>query len=156
MLNTINARAGVVGDTVINASRQMWLASLGAAVVTRDWAQNEAGTVLRTLVKEGAAIEKRTLRQVSNRVESSLKKANAMWSKTRRTVKGAVKDYTDTATMLVRESLPRNLAKVELPGLKAVAPAKRKYVRKAKAVKARATRTAKKATRSVKRATKRA
>ena len=53
MLNTINTRAGTVGDAFLAASRQAWLAGLGAAVVTRDWAQNEAGTVLRTLVKLG-------------------------------------------------------------------------------------------------------
>ena len=156
MLNTINTRAGIVGDTVITASRQMWLAGLGAAVVTRDWAQNEAGTVLRTLVKEGAAVEKRTIRKVGNQVETSFKKANAMWAKTRKTVTVAVKDYADTAAMLVRDTLPRNLPKVELPGLKAAAPAKRKYVRKAGTVKARATRTAKKVKRGAKRATKRA
>ena len=38
-----------VGDTVLAASRQVWLASLGAAVVTREWAQSEAGNVFRTL-----------------------------------------------------------------------------------------------------------
>jgi hypothetical protein len=156
MLNTINARAAVVGDTVINASRQMWLAGLGAAAVTRDWAQNEAGSVLRTLVKEGTAVEKKTKRIVATRVETSLKKANALWSKTRRNVTVAVKDYADTATMLVRDTLPRNLGNVDATGFKAAAPAKRKYVRKAKVAKARAVRTVKKAKRSVKRATKRA
>ena len=29
-------------DAVRNASRKVWLASLGAAVVTREWAQAEA------------------------------------------------------------------------------------------------------------------
>jgi pyruvate/2-oxoglutarate dehydrogenase complex dihydrolipoamide acyltransferase (E2) component len=153
MLNTINSRTGNVGDTFFAASRQMWLASLGAAVVTREWAQKEAGTVLRTLVKEGTAVESRAVRIVGDQVETSFAKANALWSKARKTVTFAVKDYADTAVMLVRETLPRSLPKVALPGLKANVPAKRKYVRKAKTVKARATRTVKKATRTVKKAT---
>ena len=37
------------------ASRQVWLAGLGAAVVTRDWAERSAAPVFRTLVKEGTA-----------------------------------------------------------------------------------------------------
>ncbi len=56
-----------VANAVINASRQVWLASLGAAVVTRDWAQSEAGTVFRSLVKEGTLVESRTIRIVGDR-----------------------------------------------------------------------------------------
>jgi len=41
MRTTIQIRSNPVGDAVLNASRQVWLASLGAAVVTRDWAQSE-------------------------------------------------------------------------------------------------------------------
>ena len=156
MLNTINSRAGTAGDAFFAASRQAWLASLGAAVVTREWAQKEAGTVLRTLVKEGTAVESRAIRIVGDQVETSFAKANALWSEVRKTVTFAVKEYADTAVTLVRETLPRNLPKVALPGLKAAAPAKRKYVRKAKTVKARATRTAVKAKRGVKRGAKRA
>ena len=152
MLNTINTRAGTVGDTFFAASRQVWLASLGAAVVTREWAQKEAGTVLRTLVKEGSAVESRAVRIVGDQVETSFAKANAIWSKARKTVTFAVKEYADTAVTLVRETLPRSLPKVELKGLKARTPAKRKVVRKAKTVKARATRTVKKAKRATKRA----
>ena len=61
---------------VFNAPRQVWLASLGAAVVTRDWAQNEASTVFRTLVKEGTLVESRTIRIVGDRIESSVAVAN--------------------------------------------------------------------------------
>ena len=57
MRTTIQIRSNPVGDAVLAASRQVWLASLGAAVVTRDWAQTEAGNVFRTLVKEGTAVE---------------------------------------------------------------------------------------------------
>ena len=53
MLNTFQHQTNRVGDTVLAASRQVWLAGLGAAVVTRDWAEKEAAGVFRTLVKEG-------------------------------------------------------------------------------------------------------
>ena len=66
---------------MINASRQVWLASLGAAVVTRDWAQSEAGNVFRTLVKEGTLVESRTIRMVGDRLEGSIAMANAMWKR---------------------------------------------------------------------------
>ena len=43
MLHTNTPRVAVVSDYVLTTSRQVWLASLGAAVVTRDWAEKEAG-----------------------------------------------------------------------------------------------------------------
>ena len=36
------------GEATIAASRKVWLASLGAAVVTRDWVQSEAGDAFKT------------------------------------------------------------------------------------------------------------
>ena len=153
MLNTLNTRANNVGDAFFAVSRQMWLAGLGAAVVTRDWAQNEAGSVLRTLVKEGTAVESRAIRVIGDQVETSFTKANALWKQARHTVTFTVKEYADTAVALVRETLPVNLPKVELPARRKAAPAKRKLVRKATATK---TRTVRKAKRIVKRAAKRA
>jgi len=90
MLNTFQGKTNRVGDTVLAASRQMWLAGLGAAVMTRDWAEKEAGGVFRTLVKEGAAVESRAIRLVGVQVESSMTKANAAWKQTRTTVDNAV------------------------------------------------------------------
>jgi len=48
--------AGRFADAAIAASRQVWLAGLGAAMVTRDWARNDASHVFRALVKEGATV----------------------------------------------------------------------------------------------------
>ena len=70
---------------MLNASRQVWLASLGAAVVTRDWAQSEAGNMFRTLVKEGTLVESRTIRLVGDRVESTSPIANTMLKRARST-----------------------------------------------------------------------
>jgi hypothetical protein len=60
-----------ISGAAINASRQMWLAGLGAAVVTRDWVQSEAGGVFKALVKEGTVVESRAIRFVGDRIETS-------------------------------------------------------------------------------------
>src|SRR5438874_4705221 len=95
MLNTFQQRANRVGDTVFAASRQMWLAGLGAAVVTRDWAEKEASGVFRTLVKEGTAVESRAIRIVGDQVESSVTKANVVLKQTRAAIGNVVRAYTD-------------------------------------------------------------
>ena len=147
-----------LSEAAINASRQVWLASLGAAVVTRDWVQHEAGTVFKTLVKEGTAVESRAIRLVGDSIETSVKRANGMWRQTRHTVETTVRAYADTAVTLVKETLPRSLPKIDLPA--AMKPARRapaaKRARKAATtVKPRATGVAKKAKRTVKRTAKR-
>jgi len=153
MLNSINNRAGSVGDAVILASRQVWLAGLGAAVVTREWAEKEGGTFFRTLVREGSAVESRAVRFVGDRIETSFEQANAIWKRARRTVTSTVAAAAEGATSLVRETLPASLPKVALADAK---PARAKAKRKAPARKATAarrvtkTRTAKAAKRTAK------
>lgn len=153
MARTQHVRSAPTGEALFAASRQVWLAGLGAAVVTREWAQNEAGALFRTLVKEGTAVESRTFRLVGERVESSISMANDLWRQTRSSVTHTVKQAVDTATTFVRETLPTRLPKVELP---IAFRAKPKKTRAAKTVRASAKRAAKGAKRSVKRATKRA
>ena len=98
MLETINVRPGSMGDAVLAASRQVWLAGLGAAVVTREWAGKEAGSVFRNLVREGTAVESRAFRFVGDRLDTSFVQANALWKRARATV--------GTAAALVRDVLP--------------------------------------------------
>jgi hypothetical protein len=153
MATTHRIRAVPAGETFLAASRQVWLASLGAAVVTREWAQHEAGALFRTLVKEGTAVESRTFRKVGDRLEGSITMANSLWRSARGTVTTTVKQAADTATTLVRETLPKRLPKVALPAM-FTAPAKRRPVRATRTVKSRT--AAKKAVkRGAKRATKR-
>jgi hypothetical protein len=78
-------------------------------VVTREWAQNEAGALFRTLVKEGTAVESRTFRKVGERVEGSFTMANDLWRTARGTLTQSVKQAAETATTLVRETLPTRL-----------------------------------------------
>ena len=44
-----------LGEAALVASRKLWLAGLGATVVTRDWLESEGGHMFRTLVKQGTA-----------------------------------------------------------------------------------------------------
>jgi Poly(hydroxyalcanoate) granule associated protein (phasin) len=143
MLNTFQHKTNRVGDTVFAASRQVWLAGLGAAVVTRDWAEKEAAGVFRTLVKEGAAVESRAVRLVGSQVESSVTKAGIVWKNTRMTVENAVRVYADTAVGIVRQSLPALLTAVKSapaatpkrsnaqPPRKSAAPSTRKNAKRA-------------------------
>ena len=141
-----------ISEAAIHASRQMWLASLGAAVVTRDWVQTEAG-VFKTLVKEGTVIESRAIRFVGDRIETSVSFANSVWKETRKTVESTVKQAADTAVSIAQQVLPRSLPAFELP--KAIKAKKARSAAKVAKHPAR-TNAAKRAKRARKAATKRA
>ena len=125
-----------IGNPMLNASRQVWLASLGAAVVTRDWAQAEAGPMFRSLVKEGTIVESRTIRMVGDRLESTITVANTMWKRAR----VAVRKTADNAVSLVQSNLPNvklpamfvPAAAIEKPAKK---PAKKRVAKRATAAK---------------------
>ena len=151
MLESINSRAASAGDVLFNASRALWLASLGAAVVTRDWAEKEASGVLRNLVREGTAVESRAFRFVGDRLDTSFQRANSLWKRARRTVTTSVRAYADTATMFVRDALPATLPTPVKVDVKQTAKRSVKRARKAAAP-----RTAVKRTRRSKAASKRA
>ena len=89
---TLNpARAAVA------ASRQVWLAGLGAAMVTRDWARSDAGAVFKSLVKEGSTVETRVMRAVGHRLNSSIAVAQSALNKARHTAIAGVNELVDTA-----------------------------------------------------------
>jgi predicted secreted protein len=131
-----------IAEAAINASRQMWLASLGAAAVTRDWARTEAGKTFRTLVKEGSAVETKAIRDVSKRVESSVASATSLWKQTRATAVTAANMFAQNASVA--------LSKFRAPVIVRSAPAKAR-----KAVKA-TKKSAKRNVRRVKRAARKA
>ncbi len=106
-----NGGANRVTDVALAASRQVWLAGLGAATVTRQWARNDAGQVFRALVKEGSTVEARTLRRIGRRVDSSIVLATTAWSRARDAAQTTLNGLVETAAAV-------------LPGFKA-APAKR-------------------------------
>ena len=112
---TLNLQPNRLGEAAIVASRQMWLAGLGAAVVTRDWVQSEAGDMFKALVKEGTVVVSRAIRFVGDRIETSVTVANSVWKQTRRTVESTVKQAADTAVSFAQQVLPTSLPKFELP-----------------------------------------
>jgi hypothetical protein len=134
-----------IANPMINASRQVWLASLGAAVVTRDWAQSEAGNVFRSLVKEGTLVESKTIRMVGDRLESTITVANTVWQRARI----AVRKTADNAVTLVQSNLPN----VKLPAM-FVAPAKAAPTKKRATKRTTAAKPVKRARRSKGRTTK--
>lgn len=152
--STLTLQPNRLGEAAINASRQMWLASLGAAVVTRDWVQTEAGGVFKTLVKEGTVVESRAIRFVGDRIENSVSFANSVWRETRKTVESTVKQAADTAVSIAQQVLPKSLPSFELPGMPKAAGAKSSR-RATKVAKKPVHAGAKRAKRSRKSATKR-
>jgi hypothetical protein len=129
------------GNEAYAASRQMWLASLGAAAVTSDWMQTEARRKFKALVKEGTIVESRAVTFVGDQIEGSMNRANLLWKRTRRTVESTVKQAADTAVAIAEKVLPKSLPKVEVniaaaPAAKAKKPARaRKTARPAKRAK---------------------
>jgi len=106
MSNSLDGARYGMGNGVVNASRQVWLAGLGAAVVTREWAGKEAGHVFRTLVREGSAVESKAIRVVGERIESTLTQATHLIRRARHDVQSAVTGYAGSAIALVNRMKP--------------------------------------------------
>ena len=141
-MNDMNASR--LADAAFAASRQVWLAGLGAAAVTRHWARNQAGNTMRALIKEGSAVESQAIRVLGNGVETSLATANSIWARTREQFRATVSTLADTAA-------------AALPQLKAVTPTRKASVAKPrKAARKAATTRAKPAARSIKRKSRKA
>lgn len=152
---------GYIGQSVRTAYRQVWLAGLGAVVVTRDWAEKEAGRMFGTLVRQGTLVEARAMRFVGSRVDGSVDRANEIIGRARSTLQAAVKDYAEPVLLRVRQSLPNiQLPNIELPSMLRAAPVRsarvpqRKGAKRAGSVKR--ARVVKRAKTVTKRATKRA
>lgn len=137
MMSEMNA--GRLADAAFAASRQVWLAGLGAAAVTRHWAQNDARNTLRALVKQGSAVETQAIRVLGNGVETSIATASSIWNRTREQVRATVTAIADTAAA----ALPQVRASVKIARRTPAAKPR-------KAAKARVSTRAKHATRRVK------
>jgi len=92
-----NFNATRVADAALAASRQVWLAGLGAATVTRQWAANDAGAVFRSLVKEGEVVESRTRRVIGKQVGNSMALATSAWNTARHIALTTVNGLVDAA-----------------------------------------------------------
>jgi hypothetical protein len=150
--SSLNLQPNRLGEAAMAASRQVWLASLGAAVVTRDWVQSEAGDMFKALIKEGTVVESQAFRYVGDRFETSFSMANSVWKETRKTVESTVKQAADAAVSFAQQVLPRSLPAFELP----MATKARKSVANSPKKAKRMVKTARKAKRTGRAATKRA
>jgi hypothetical protein len=89
--------AGRYADAALAAPRQVWLAGLGAAMVTRDWARNDAGHVFRALVREGSTVESRAIRVIEKQINSSIAVARSALNTARNTTLTTVNGLVDSA-----------------------------------------------------------
>ena len=92
-----NINVNRVADAALAASRQVWLAGLGAAVVTREWARKDAGHMFRALVKEGSTVESQTIRVLGRGIESSIALATTTWNRARDTARTTVGGLVESA-----------------------------------------------------------
>ena len=113
------------GDQVLAATRQMWLAGLGAGAFACDWVQGEAGKTFRHLVKEGTVVESRVVAFVGDQVEGSMGRANDLWQRTRLTLRGSARQAADAAVAMVTRMLPKSVPHPDLPGHRPRAASKR-------------------------------
>jgi len=108
-------------DGVLATSRHVWLAGLGAASMTRGWAEKQASPMFRSLVHEGWMVESRAIRFVGDRVETSVNRASGLWNRARATFGNAVRTYASTAASLVPSlaTVTPQPAKASKPGRRA-------------------------------------
>lgn len=92
-----NFNPNQAAETILAASRQVWLAGLGAAAISRDWAQHRASGVFKGLVRQGSAVESQAIRIIGSRVETSIETAEALWNQARRTVMSTVSTVAESA-----------------------------------------------------------
>jgi Poly(hydroxyalcanoate) granule associated protein (phasin) len=142
-MNEMNA--GRLADAAFAASRQVWLAGLGAAAVTRHWARNDAGKTLRALVKQGSAVETQAIRVLGNGVETSLATASSIWNRTREQVRSTVTAFADTAAAALPQLKGSAKVSRRTPVAKPRKVAKARVSTRAKHVARRVKHTAKKA-----------
>jgi hypothetical protein len=129
--------ANRVADAALAASRQVWLAGLGAAVVTREWARKDAGPMFRALVKEGSTVETRAIRVIGRRIESSIALAATALDRARDTARTTVGGLIETAAAALPE--------FKAPAAKRVSRVKAK---KSRSVRARVSRKGRRTLRS--------
>jgi len=107
MTKSIRMTVPRAGENVLAASRQMWLATLGAASVTREWAGKEAGPVFRTLVAEGASVESKLVRRVGRRLQENARRASTLLRHARRGLESSAQTVANAAASLARRTMPR-------------------------------------------------
>lgn len=107
MTNTIRMTSPRTGANLMAASRQAWLAMLGAASVTREWAGKDLAPAFRNLAAEGANVESKLLRRVGRRLEANVSRGSAILRHARLGLESSAQLVADAAASLARSTLPR-------------------------------------------------
>ena len=107
MTNTIRLTVPRAGDNLLAASRQVWLATLGAASVTREWAGKGMAPAFRSLVAEGVNVESKLLRRVGRRLEANVSRGSAILRHARLGLESSAQRVAEAAASLARRTLPR-------------------------------------------------
>ena len=127
---TFGNNGNPISDAAFAASRQVWLASLGAAAVTREWARTEAGKTFRTLVKHGSTVENRAIRVLGDRIETSIANATSIWKQTRATAMTTASKIAETANAALSQfKAPTATRKAPAKARRTVKAAKKRAVR---------------------------
>lgn len=119
--------------TMTDAARQVWLAGLGAATVTRQWAAKDAGPMFRSLVREGEMVEGRARRVIGRQVGNSIALATAAWNTARDTALTTVNGLVGIAAA----ALPKGGAAAKAAATKTVRRSSAKSVRNRKTKRSR-------------------
>src|SRR5664279_1930784 len=82
--NRSSGKTAEFAEAAIAASRQTWLAALGAAAITRKWTRDEARTTFRTLVKQGSAVERQAISALGVQIETGIAGATSLLQVARR------------------------------------------------------------------------
>jgi phospholipase/lecithinase/hemolysin len=112
MSNVSRVSLPMTPAAMIAAPRHLWLATLGAAALTREWAERDAAAMFRSLVNEGTAVESRAVGVVSRSIGTSMTRANAIARDARTTVRSSVESLANAAATFVRTKVPTVRAKL--------------------------------------------
>ena len=115
MSNALRLRIPSAGEAMIAVPRQFWLASLGAAAVTREWARKDARPMFRALVKEGSTVESAALRRAEHRVNASMRQATRLVQDVRTELTLSARKLAGIASSLTRR-FPTVHARVDVEG----------------------------------------
>src|SRR4051794_22698673 len=112
-MNDRNAQQ--LAEAALMASRQVWLAGLGAATLARRWASKDAVPFFHSLVKQGAVAESTVLHALNAEIGTSAVRAARIWNSTREAVSATVNTLAATAASVLPQA--NRAAKSRAPGV---------------------------------------
>ena len=99
--NFSSGNTAELAEAAVAASRQTWLAALGAAAITRKWTRDELRTTFRTLVKHGSAVERQAISALGDQIETGIAGATSLLQVARRAALTAANEIAATASAML-------------------------------------------------------